>query len=212
MIVINNIVNTLSYEYDAETSQLSNGASFYILGNYSPFVQAISKKSNKLGIKGTLVDSLKPTIRPTIVDIETYKEPFILTSYQDIDFIQHYGLSCCANAVLDVLIAHGVSGKHVCIIGRGHAVQGLANALVKANATVTVCHSYTEDLFEITKLADILVVAAPIKPHEVALENLDLIIDVSGSMHEFNGWDNYIGNIGKLTTSILLNRVCKHFG
>ena len=144
-----------------------------------------------------------------VVDVETYKESFILTSYQDIDFIQHYGLSCCANAILDTLTTIGVSGKHVCIVGRGHAVQGLSNALVKANATVTVCHTYTDNMFEVSKMADILVVAAPIQPNEVALENLDIVVDVSGTFSSFNGWSQYINNIGKLTTSILLNRVCK---
>lgn len=206
---MNKIVDTLCSEYDAETSQISNGSSFYLLGGESPFVRAVLNKANRLGVKYTHIDELKPTIYPTIVDVETYKKSFLLTSYQDIDFIQHYGLSCCANAISDVLIALGVSGKHVCIVGRGHAVQGLSNALVKANATVTVCHSYTEDLFSVTKIADILIVAAPIYPHEVALENLDLIVDVSGTFNKFNGWDHYIGNIGKLTTSILLNRVCK---
>lgn len=207
---MNKIVDELCLKYDSETLQISNGKGFYLLGEESPFVRALLNKAKKFDITCIHKDELKPTIHPTVVDVETYKESFILTSYQDIDFIQHYGLSCCANAILDTLTTIGVSGKHVCIVGRGHAVQGLSNALVKANATVTVCHTYTDNLFEVTKLADILVVAAPIKPNEVALENLDIVVDVSGTFSSFNGWSQYISNIGKLTTSILLNRVCKN--
>ena len=206
---MNKIVDELCLKYDTETSQISNGKNFYLLGEESLFVRALLNKAKKLNVTCVHKDELKPTIYPTVVDVETYKESFILTSYQDIDFIQHYGLSCCANAILDTLTTIGVSGKHVCIVGRGHAVQGLSNALVKANATVTVCHTYTDNLFEVTKLADILVVAAPIKPSEVALENLDIVVDVSGTFSSFKGWSQYINNIGKLTTSILLNRVCK---
>ena len=62
-----------------------------------------------------------------------------------------------------------VAGKHVVIVGRSDIVgKPLAMMLSQrdsafgptaANATVTVCHSRTKDLPEITRLADILIVA-----------------------------------------------------
>ena len=53
-----------------------------------------------------------------------------------------------------------ISGKNVCVIGRSQIV-GLPSAklLLDKNATVTICHSKTRNLKNITKKADILVVA-----------------------------------------------------
>ncbi len=64
-----------------------------------------------------------------------------------------------------------ISGKHVVIVGRSNIVgKPLALLLVQkkkeANATVTICHTGTKNMSEITQLADILVVAAG-RPHTV---------------------------------------------
>lgn len=53
-----------------------------------------------------------------------------------------------------------VAGKHCVIIGRSNIVgKPMAMLMLKNNATVTVCHSKTENLKEITRQADILVAA-----------------------------------------------------
>lgn len=53
-----------------------------------------------------------------------------------------------------------VEGKHVVIIGRSNIVgKPLAQMMLQKNATVTVCHSKTQNLEKITKTADILVAA-----------------------------------------------------
>jgi methylenetetrahydrofolate dehydrogenase (NADP+) / methenyltetrahydrofolate cyclohydrolase len=59
---------------------------------------------------------------------------------------------------------HSPSGKHVVILGRSNIVgKPLAAILMqkdeRANATVTVCHSKTEGLADITRTADILISA-----------------------------------------------------
>jgi len=59
---------------------------------------------------------------------------------------------------------HNPDGKHVVIVGRSNIVgKPLIGILVQkqkgANATVTVCHTGTKNLAEITKQADILVAA-----------------------------------------------------
>jgi methylenetetrahydrofolate dehydrogenase (NADP+)/methenyltetrahydrofolate cyclohydrolase len=59
---------------------------------------------------------------------------------------------------------HAPSGKHVVILGRSNIVgKPLAAMLMqkneRANATVTICHSRTENLAEITRTADILISA-----------------------------------------------------
>lgn len=53
-----------------------------------------------------------------------------------------------------------VAGKNCVVVGRSNIVgRPMAQLLLNANATVTICHSYTKNLAEITKNADILVVA-----------------------------------------------------
>ena len=54
-----------------------------------------------------------------------------------------------------------IDGKHVVIVGRSNIVgKPLAQMMLSRNATVTVCHSHTKNLADITKTADILVSAA----------------------------------------------------
>ena len=53
-----------------------------------------------------------------------------------------------------------LAGKHAVVIGRSETVgKPMAMLLLNANATVTVCHSYTQNLKEICASADILIAA-----------------------------------------------------
>ena len=53
-----------------------------------------------------------------------------------------------------------IAGKNAVVIGRSQIVGlPIAKLLLDRNATVTVCHSKTKNLSEITRQADILVVA-----------------------------------------------------
>jgi methylenetetrahydrofolate dehydrogenase (NADP+)/methenyltetrahydrofolate cyclohydrolase len=76
-------------------------------------------------------------------------------------------LPCTPHGVQQLLLRSGieVAGKHVVIVGRSNIVgKPVANILLQkregANATVTVCHTGTKDMGAITRLADILIVAA----------------------------------------------------
>lgn len=74
-----------------------------------------------------------------------------------------------------------IEGKHVVIIGRSNIVgKPLAQMMLKENATVTICHSKTENLERITKTADILVVATgkPKLINETHISEGVTIIDV----------------------------------
>ena len=52
------------------------------------------------------------------------------------------------------------TGKHCVIIGRSQIVgKPMAALMLKRNSTVTICHSKTKDIRDITKQADILIVA-----------------------------------------------------
>ena len=73
---------------------------------------------------------------------------------------------CTAIGVIELLNAFNVKpkGKHAVIVGRSNIVgKPLAQLLLNEDATVTIAHSKTENLKEITKTADILVSAVGIK-------------------------------------------------
>ena len=53
-----------------------------------------------------------------------------------------------------------VEGKHVVVVGRSLVVgKPVAMLLLRRNASVTICHSRTSDLAEITHTADIVICA-----------------------------------------------------
>ncbi len=75
-------------------------------------------------------------------------------------------LPCTPSGVQQLLLRSGYdpAGKHVVIVGRSNIVgKPLAALLMQrapgGNATVTVCHTRTRDLLDITRQADILVAA-----------------------------------------------------
>lgn len=86
----------------------------------------------------------------------------LIPPYKDVDGLRpdsrHY--PCTAMAIRN-LIPEDVSGKHAVIVGRSNIVgKPVAKLLLQNDATVTVCHSKTENLEKYTKDADILIVAA----------------------------------------------------
>lgn len=71
-------------------------------------------------------------------------------------------LPCTPAGVIELIKRAGVeiSGKHAVVIGRSNIVgKPVSLLLQRENATVTMCHSRTANMKEITKQADILVVA-----------------------------------------------------
>jgi methylenetetrahydrofolate dehydrogenase (NADP+)/methenyltetrahydrofolate cyclohydrolase len=67
-----------------------------------------------------------------------------------------------AGCMLMIEDRHGkdLSGLRAVVIGRSNIVgKPMASLLLKANATVTICHSHTSDLPAVTRTADILVAA-----------------------------------------------------
>ena len=71
-------------------------------------------------------------------------------------------ISCTPYGVMRMLHEYGIdpSGKRAVVIGRSNIVgKPMAALLIKANSTVTVCHSKTPDLPGTCREADILVAA-----------------------------------------------------
>ena len=88
----------------------------------------------------------------------------LITPEKDVD---GFGLNspytpCTPLGIMEILKEEKVeiSGKYAVVIGRSDIVgKPVANLLLNENATVTICHSKTQNLSEITKMADIIVVA-----------------------------------------------------
>ena len=71
-------------------------------------------------------------------------------------------LPCTPAGIMQLLQFYGieVNGKRCVVVGRSNIVgKPMAMLLLERNGTVTVCHSRTKNLAEITKEADILVIA-----------------------------------------------------
>ena len=69
---------------------------------------------------------------------------------------------CTPLGIMEILkeINVELKGKNVCVVGRSNLVGlPISRLLTKADATVTLCHSKTYNLSNITKQADILIVA-----------------------------------------------------
>lgn len=131
-----------------------------------------------------------------------------------------------AAAVLHMLLQNDVNleGKQVVIVGRSLIVgKPVAMLLLAKDATVTICHSKTANLSDVTKRADILVVAVGkphfidagfVKPGAVVIdvgtnvtEDNQLVGDVDESVQTVAGAISLVpGGVGPVTTAILLKQ------
>ena len=131
---------------------------------------------------------------------------------------------CTPLGVMKLLDAYGISpeGKHAVIIGRSNIVgKPMAMLLLAQNATVTICHSRTENLAQLTRQADILVAAVGkagfVKADmvksgsvvvDVGINRVDgqLVGDVDAhSVSEVAGYLTPVpGGVGQMTIAMLL--------
>ena len=139
-------------------------------------------------------------------------------------------VSCTPLGVTKMLDEYNidVQGKDVVIIGRSNIVgKPLIQCMLKKNGTVTVCHSKTQNIKEITKRADILIAALGKAKFVTAdmVKDGAVIIDVGinrnddgklvGDVDFENIKDkaSYItpvpGGVGPMTIAMLMNNVVK---
>ena len=137
--------------------------------------------------------------------------------------------SCTPAGIIYMLksINAPLCGKHAVVIGRSNIVgKPVAMLLLKENCTITVCHSKTENLGEITRQADILIAAVG-KPRFVKADMVKdgaIVIDVGINRTEsglcgdvdFDGVKDkasYIspvpGGVGPMTIATLMQNVYK---
>jgi methylenetetrahydrofolate dehydrogenase (NADP+)/methenyltetrahydrofolate cyclohydrolase len=111
-------------------------------------------------------------------EIDTYNVLKLVSPAKDVDGLSPASLGALAagrpgfmpatpSGIIELLLRNGITipGKRVVIVGRGELVgKPLASMLLlrgeRGDATVTVCHSRTDDLGVVCRTAEILVVAA----------------------------------------------------
>ena len=139
-------------------------------------------------------------------------------------------ISCTPYGVVKMLEEYNISveGKRAVIIGRSNIVgKPLIQCLLNKNATVTVCHSKTKNIEEITREADILIAALgrPKFVKENMVKDRAVVIDVGINRNEEGklvgdvDFENvskkasYItpvpGGVGPMTIAMLMSNVVK---
>ena len=182
-------------------------------------------------VSGIMVE----TPLPSGVDMQAIREA--LPAGKDVDGtgIESLGLllsgrpafapATAAAALLLAETAGSVAGKDVVIIGRSLVVgRPLALLLLSKDATVTVCHSKTQNLPDVARRADILFVAVGragfvtadmVKPGAIVVDvgtnvvDGKLVGDVDASTVEpvAGALSPVPGGVGPLTTTLLLEHV-----
>lgn len=97
---------------------------------------------------------------------------------------------CTPKGVMRLLQEYNINieGKHAVIVGRSNIVgKPLAIMLLNRNATVTICHSKTKNLKEITKQADILISAVGKKIIFKDMVKKDAVVIDVGIFKDENG-------------------------
>ena len=144
--------------------------------------------------------------------------------------VQDGFISCTPFGIMKMFEEYNIDlpGKNAVVIGRSNIVgKPMAQCLLNKNATVTICHSKTKNIGEITKNADIIVSAVGkinmvtkemVKPGAVVIdvgmnrnEEGKLVGDVD--FENVSKVSSYItpvpGGVGPMTIAMLLNNVVK---
>ena len=135
--------------------------------NTTDVLKVVKQLNNDTTVDGILVQL--PI--PKHLDVNTIIES--LNPNKDVDGLHSINIAklyanqdgfvpCTPRGIMTLLKHYNVeiSGKHAVVIGRSALVgRPVAQLLLNENATVTVCHSKTRNIAQLTQLADIVVVA-----------------------------------------------------
>jgi len=194
----------------------------------------IKELNNRNDIHGILLQSPLPSQLDINLAFETISpqkdvDGFNAVNVGKLSLNQDCFVSCTPYGVIKMLDAYNipVDGKNAVIIGRSNIVgKPLSQCLLNKNATVTICHSKTKNIKELTRNADIIFTALG-KPkfltEEIVKENA-VVIDIGINRTEdgivgdvdFEGVEkkaSYItpvpGGVGPMTIAMLMNNVVK---
>lgn len=194
-------INSLSIEYPADISE-------------NELLSKIQELNNDKNITAILVQLPLPE------HINKNKIIDAILPQKDVDGLTPYNLGklfsgeepyvypCTPKGILLLLDEYNIEldGKNVVVVGRSNLVgKPVAQMLLKRNATVTICHSHTKNLSEITKTADIVVSAVGKNViGEKMLKSNCVVIDV-GIFRDENGklsGDVDFENVSKISAYI----------
>lgn len=218
------VVDHLMDKIDAKTKDyLPTNRTLLLFGSPdSIFLKSIMKKADSFDIKCVIYQDNLSNHRiyygdRIVVDMETFNGSVWHTQVSkenDLDGILYDICPCVTEAMIRVLSETNlIAGKSITIVGRGRSTNGLAEHLVKNDATVTIAHSKTNDLFSATSGKDVVLFCTPKLNHDISYNTRSLVIDLGGAVPKPNYYTcEYIKGIGKLTISILLNRLVTGIG
>ena len=200
------------------------------------YIQELTKLNNDKNIHGILC--FRPL--PKQLDEEVIK--YVISPEKDVDCFSPINSAkvmdgdttgfppCTPTAVVEILKHYNVdlNGANVAVLGRSMVVGKPASMLLlNENATVTICHSRTKNLEEITSKADILVAAVGrarmvkenfVKQGAVVVDvgiNVDNEGNLCGDVDTENVIDKVSmitpvpAGVGSVTTSILAKHIVK---
>lgn len=212
---------------DCDIKSFSNNVS------QSEFIEKLKKFNNDDMVHGILmltplpmnidINSIKYIINPN-KDVNCFN-PISITEYDPEGFTP-----CIPTAAIEILKFYDlkIKGKNAVVVGQSSFIgKSAANMLLNEDATVTICHSKTENLEKITTKADILIAAFGranmiskkyIKKNAVVVDlgtNVDLKGNICGDVNidDCKDKSGYITSIpegiGAVSTSILARHVLK---
>lgn len=199
------------------------------------FYNELDKLNNDTNIHGILV------FRPLPNELDNELARNSINPDKDVDGCSNNSLSgvftnskigfapCTAQAAIEMLDYYkiDVKGKNIVVLGRSLVVgKPLSMMLLNRNATVTICHTKTVNVKDITKKADI-VIAATGQMESLTKDYFNenqVVIDVGISWNEkknklcgdvlfdevepiVNSITPVPGGVGSVTTSVLVNHV-----
>lgn len=224
----NNMCNYVGYDF--EHIKLDDMVDTYEI------VEIIEKLNYDNSVTGILVQLPLPDRIDTDVVVNA------ISPFKDVDGLTNLNrgmlfegkdtlYSCTPSGIIEMLDRYNisVSGKNVVVVGRSDLVgKPLAMMMLNRDATVTVCHSKTKNLSEITKGADILVVAVG-EPNfitrdmisenvvviDVGINKLDGILCGDVDFESVKYKCSYItpvpGGVGPMTVAILAKNILKAY-
>ena len=211
-------IKSVSHELPEETTE-------------AELLELIDKLNNDDTINGILVQLPLPAHMDEnkVIDaISPYKDVdgFHLMNVGALSTGQNGFISCTPYGIIQLLKRSNIdiAGKHCVVIGRSNIVgKPMSMLLLRENGTVTVVHSKTQNMKEITKQADILVVAIgkPKFVDDTFVKEGAVVIDVGINRDEDNkicgdvDYDKVFdkvsaitpvpGGVGPMTIAMLMN-------
>lgn len=132
------------------------------------FIEKLEEVNSDSSVHGILL------FRPLPKQLDENKIKHIISPEKDVDCLNPLNVAkvtegdkagfapCTPSAVIEILKYYNIAmmGKEAAVLGRSLVVgKPLSMLLLRENATVTVCHSKTQNLSEVTSRADILIAA-----------------------------------------------------